>query len=201
VEQRLRVLGDYMQRLELQPMQVVEAMLQMVARDVPCDCGYDPTRIPVVEDPTLMDGAWVMVADERIRVRHSDYCNRWGALVRARECVERVADEWLGSRMTSFSNTAVSTLSAESLAAARQHMEDYLQKQQKPFIMVDADTEVTMREMAEWVMRDAQPPREEGPPQSAEELIARKKRTRREERRRSKREARRMWRDGLRGKR
>jgi hypothetical protein len=145
----------------------------------------------------------------RERTTHSDYCNRWGALVRARERLERVADEWLGPRLTyTFSNTAGSTLSPESLTVAMQHLDDFRERSvtDAPFIMVDADTEVTMREMAEdvgggmWVMRDAQP-REDGPPQSAEELIARKKRTRREERRRSKREARRMWRDGLRGKR
>jgi hypothetical protein len=196
----LAVLEDFMQRLELQPMQVVEAMLQMVARDVPCSCGYDPTRIPVVEDPTLMDGAWVMVADERIRVRHSDYCNRWGALVRAREKAARLVDEVLGPHITG------STLSAESLAAARQHMEEW-RGLRLDTVMVDPDTAIALRghgqgEDGLWFAGhddawDASPPA----PQSAEELIARKKRTRREERRRSKREARRMWRDGLRGKR
>jgi hypothetical protein len=100
VEQRLEVLGDYMQRLELQPMQVVEAMLQMVARDVPCSCGLalwpkvmecemsEPELSPFVGEPQPTPMTM------RERTTHSDYCNRWGALVRARERLERVADEW-----------------------------------------------------------------------------------------------------------
>jgi hypothetical protein len=105
-EQRLEVLGDYMQRLELQPMQVVEAMLQMVARDVPCSCVLRHYYRPETGN-------------------HESDCGRGPALADARKAL-RVLGRYNDARDDQRPPTRPTRrANAESLAAALQHMDDY----------------------------------------------------------------------------